>query len=59
MTNTPAATWVATLGQLQMLVTAANYETWLRDTIGQPEKTVANLTGVDPYEILTAEAALL
>lgn len=30
---------------------------WLRDTIGQPEKMVANLTQVDPYEILTAEAA--
>lgn len=30
---------------------------WLRDTIGQPEKIVANLTQVDPYEILTAEAA--
>jgi chromosomal replication initiator protein len=30
----PATTWAATLGHLQMLVTPANYETWLRDTIG-------------------------
>ncbi len=32
--TTPAATWIATLGQLEMLVTRANYDTWLRDTIG-------------------------
>ncbi|HYM14830.1 MAG TPA: chromosomal replication initiator protein DnaA [Dehalococcoidia bacterium] len=30
----PAATWTATLGQLELLVTRANYDTWLRDTIG-------------------------
>ncbi|MBI5284092.1 MAG: chromosomal replication initiator protein DnaA [Chloroflexi bacterium] len=30
----PAATWTATLGQLEMLVTRANFDTWLRDTIG-------------------------
>lgn len=30
----PAQTWTATLGQLQMVVTPANYETWLRDTVG-------------------------
>ena len=30
---------------------------WLRDTLGLEEKNVAVLSGVDPYEILTAEAA--
>jgi chromosomal replication initiator protein len=34
MDVTPAATWETTLGQLQLLVTRANYDTWLRDTIG-------------------------
>jgi len=29
---------------------------WLRDTLGQAEKTVGALSGVDPYEILTKEA---
>ena len=33
-TMNAAATWDTTLGQLQMMVTPANYETWLRDTIG-------------------------
>ena len=33
-TISAATTWTATLGQLQMLVTRANYDTWLRDTIG-------------------------
>ncbi len=33
-TRTAAATWKATLGQLELLVTRANYDTWLRDTIG-------------------------
>ncbi len=31
---TPATTWAATLGQLQMIVTPANYDTWLRETVG-------------------------
>ncbi|MBF6599622.1 MAG: chromosomal replication initiator protein DnaA [Dehalococcoidia bacterium] len=31
--DTPAAIWDATLGQLQLEVTRANYDTWLRDTI--------------------------
>jgi len=31
---------------------------WLRDTLGASEIDVAALTGVDPYEILTAEAGL-
>ncbi|MHB1294342.1 MAG: xylulokinase [Anaerolineae bacterium] len=30
---------------------------WLRDTLGLMEKNIATLSGVDPYEILTAEAA--
>ena len=29
---------------------------WFRDTLGLSEKSVAILSGVDPYEILTAEA---
>ncbi|TAK59741.1 MAG: chromosomal replication initiator protein DnaA [Dehalococcoidia bacterium] len=33
-TMNAATTWDATLGQLQMVVTRANYDTWLRDTIG-------------------------
>ncbi len=33
-TMNAATTWSATLGQLQMMVTPANYETWLRDTVG-------------------------
>lgn len=30
---------------------------WVRDTLGSSEKQVAALSGVDPYEILIAEAA--
>ena len=30
---------------------------WLRDTLGLEERSVALLSGVNPYEILTAEAA--
>lgn len=33
-TREPAATWEATLGQLQLQVTRANFDTWLRDTHG-------------------------
>jgi chromosomal replication initiator protein len=32
--QTAAATWNAALGQLQLAVTTANFDTWLRDTIG-------------------------
>ena len=32
--TTAAATWKATLGQLELLVTRANYDTWLRETVG-------------------------
>ena len=34
LTANPAATWTATLGQLELVVTRANFDTWLRDTIG-------------------------
>jgi chromosomal replication initiator protein len=34
MTDAPATTWEAALGQLQLRVTRANYDTWLRDTVG-------------------------
>jgi xylulokinase len=30
---------------------------WYRDALGQAEREVARLSGVDPYDILTAEAA--
>ena len=30
---------------------------WFRDTLGHPERAVAELTGVDPYFVLMAEAA--
>jgi xylulokinase len=30
---------------------------WLRDTLGLGEKTIASLSGMDAYEILTSEAA--
>jgi chromosomal replication initiator protein len=33
-TQTAAATWTATLGQLELAVTRANFDTWLRDTVG-------------------------
>lgn len=32
--NAAATTWKATLGQLELLVTRANFDTWLRDTVG-------------------------
>jgi chromosomal replication initiator protein len=34
ITTDAASTWVATLGQLELNVTRANYDTWLRDTVG-------------------------
>ena len=30
---------------------------WLRDTLALEEKTIGHLSGVDPYEIMTAEAS--
>jgi len=32
--KTPATTWAAALGQLQVSVNKANFDTWLRDTVG-------------------------
>lgn len=32
--QSPASIWKATLGQLELLVTRANFDTWLRDTVG-------------------------
>jgi chromosomal replication initiator protein len=32
--STAAATWQTTLGQLELRVTRANFDTWLRDTVG-------------------------
>lgn len=42
----PAQTWTATLGQLQMAVTPANYETWLRDTVGLRHDDARFVVGV-------------
>jgi xylulokinase len=30
---------------------------WIRDTFGQPEQAIAQVSGQDPYDLLTAEAA--
>ncbi len=30
---------------------------WFKNNLGQPEKTMSELTGMDPYELLTREAA--
>ena len=32
--RTPATIWAAALGQLEIVITRANYDTWLRDTVG-------------------------
>ncbi len=45
MTTNAASTWAATLGQLQMTVTPANYETWLRDTVGLRHEEAAFVVG--------------
>lgn len=44
-TRTAATTWAATLGQLQMLVTPANFDTWLRDTVGLRHDDTAFVVG--------------
>ena len=41
-----AATWTAALGQLELTVTRANFETWLRDTIGLRHEPDAFVVGV-------------
>lgn len=43
--QTAATTWTATLGQLEMLVTRANFDTWLRDTVGLRHDDVAFVVG--------------
>jgi len=40
-----------------VMLSAGGSFRWFRDTLGQMEKVVAGLTGRDPYEYLTAEAA--
>jgi xylulokinase len=40
-----------------VMLSAGGAFRWFRDSLGQPEKAVAALTGEDPYEILTREAA--
>jgi len=43
--TTAATTWTATLGQLEMLVTRANFDTWLRDTVGLRHDDTAFVVG--------------
>jgi xylulokinase len=40
-----------------VMLSAGGSFRWLRDAIGDVEKTAAQLIGVDPYELLTQEAA--
>jgi xylulokinase len=40
-----------------VILSAGGSFRWFRDALGMPERGVAALSGVDPYEILTAEAA--
>lgn len=40
-----------------VMLSAGGSLRWLRDTIGGPEREVGRLTGVDPYEVMIAEAA--
>ncbi len=39
-----------------VMLSAGGSLRWFRDALGQPEKTVAELIGRDPYELLTEEA---
>jgi xylulokinase len=41
-----------------VMLSAGGSFRWLRDAIGDVEKSAAQLIGVDPYELLTQEAAL-
>lgn len=55
--QTAATTWTATLGQLQLAVTRANFDTWLRDTIGlrhEPDRFVVGAPSDFATEWLTA-----
>jgi chromosomal replication initiator protein len=40
-----AATWTAALGQLELAVTRANFDTWLRDTVGLRHEPDAFVVG--------------
>jgi len=40
-----------------VMLSAGGSFRWFRDTLGRLEKAVANITGCDPYEYLTSEAA--
>ncbi|MDI7275831.1 MAG: xylulokinase [Anaerolineae bacterium] len=40
-----------------VMLSAGGSLRWLRDTIAGPEREVGHLSGVDPYEIMIAEAA--
>jgi xylulokinase len=40
-----------------VMLSAGGSFRWLRDSIGDVEKTAAQLLGIDPYELLTQEAA--
>jgi xylulokinase len=41
-----------------VMLSAGGSFRWLRDAIGDTEKAAAQLIGIDPYELLTKEAAL-
>jgi xylulokinase len=41
-----------------VMLSAGGSFRWLRDSVGDLEKTAARLTGDDPYDLLTREAAL-
>ncbi len=40
-----------------VMLSAGGSLRWLRDTIAGPEREIGSLTGVDPYEVMIAEAA--
>jgi xylulokinase len=40
-----------------VMLSAGGAFRWFRDTVGQPEMAVAAALGIDPYELLTREAA--
>jgi xylulokinase len=40
-----------------VMLSAGGSFRWLRDTLGEPESATARLTGDDPYDLLTREAA--
>ena len=40
-----------------VMLSAGGSLRWLRDQLGEPERTIAARTGADPYDLLTQEAA--